>query len=249
VQDCLSAEKSKDGSLQKNLRALLYAAYTVRDIWSQDSWRILTEIEETGDACSLPNTPPTSLEKDFGDLIGKLNAFYGLNANGMTRESGWNMLMLGRVIESGVGLCELIQGSLEQSDGSPVSYGMMEMALEQNENLITYRRHYRTTPQLHSVLELMTASEINPRSLVFYLEQANFHLDKLPPPMQTDMLQPVIQRVKQVRAELIQGEALNLFFDGTIKFLPSVRDVLEQVSSVVSSAYFSHTTLRQRENF
>lgn len=250
VQTCLSAVDKPGGSFHRNLSALMIAAYTVRDIWSQDSWRILTDLEETGKACAEPGAPLGTLETDLGDFIGQLNAFYGLNANGMTRGSGWSMLMLGRVIESGVGLCELLHGMLEPAEeAGSVGYGLMEVALEQNENLITYRRHYRTTPQIGSVLELMVASEINPRSLVFYLEQANQHLDRLPPPVQSEMLQPAMLRIRQVRSELLQKETLTVGPEGELDFLPSVREVLEQVSSVVSSAYFSHTTLHQREDF
>lgn len=248
VQACLSGELEPIGSLKLNLRALMLAAYTVRDIWSQDSWRILTEMEATGQTCSAADTHPSALENDFGDLIGKLNAFYGLNANGMTRESGWSMLMLGRVLEAGIGLCELIGGLLEPTSEEPISYVMMEIALEQNENLITYRRHYRTTPKLRSVLDLMVSSEINPRSLAFYLEQVTLHLDQLPPPVQSEILHPVLLRVRRVRDGLIRKNAPGptvVNFD----FLPEVREVFEEVSTVVSSAYFSHTTLVPREDF
>jgi uncharacterized circularly permuted ATP-grasp superfamily protein/uncharacterized alpha-E superfamily protein len=249
VQDCLSGEKKPEGSLQRNLRSLLVAAYAVRDIWSQDSWRVLTEIEECGQACARANTYPSTLEKEFDALIGKLNAFYGLNANGMTRESGWSMLMLGRVLESGIGLSELLGGLLQREKELPVSYDMMEFALQQNENLITYRRHYRTTPQLGAVLSLMASTEMNPRSLVFYLEHANMYLAQLPPPVQPEMLEPVKFRIRQVRSRLLLKETLDLDPLGKIGFLDEVKEVLEMLAQVVSSAYFSHTALRAREDY
>lgn len=249
VQDCLSGEKKPAGSLLRNLQALLVAAYAVRDIWSQDSWRILTEIDEAGQACARANTLPSSLEREFDSLIGKLNAFYGLNANGMTRESGWSMLMLGRMLESGIGLCELIGGLLQREEERPVSYDLMEFALQQNENLITYRRHYRTTPQLGAVLSLMTATELNPRSLVFYLEYANMYLQQLPPPVQPEILEPVTLRIRQVRSRLLQKETLYMNGNGQLLFLEEVKGVLQMLSQVVSSAYFSHTSLRAREDF
>ncbi|MGA0333064.1 MAG: circularly permuted type 2 ATP-grasp protein [Kiritimatiellia bacterium] len=250
LQDCLSGEKQPGGSMQRNLRSLLVAAYTVRDIWSQDSWRLLTEIEEVGQKCARPNTPPGSLESAFDDLVEKLNAFYGLNAYGMTRESGWSMLMLGRVLEAGIGLCELMRGLLERGeDDLAVSYNLMELALQQNENLITYRRHYRTTPKLHSVLSLMTRTEMNPRSLVFYLEHVNAYMDQLPSPVQPEMLQPVMLRIRQVRSGLLQQGSAWTDEEGRLIFLDEVREVLEWASVVVSSAYFSHTASRPRENF
>jgi len=249
VQKCLSGKKNPQGSLQRNLRSLLMSAYTVRDIWSQDSWRFLTEIEEVGENVSRPNTPPIRLENELDTLIGKLNAFYGLNANGMTRESGWSMLMLGRVVESGIGLCDLMQGCLEREGEVPVSYKMMEIALQQNENLITYRRHYRTTPQLNSVVSLMSRMETNPRSLVFCLKQVNAYLDQLPSPVQPEMLDPVMLRIRQVRSPLLVKSAPWTNTEGRLDFLDDVRSVLEYTSSVVSAAYFSHTESRPREDF
>ncbi|MDA3875199.1 MAG: circularly permuted type 2 ATP-grasp protein [Kiritimatiellae bacterium] len=249
VQNAISGRK-ETGSMKKNLRGLLVAAYTVRDIWSQDSWRTLSTIETTGELCFVEDPSPFTMERELSDFIEKLNAFYGLNANGMTRESGWSMLMLGRVLESGIGLCELMKGLLEPvNPGEAISYGLMELALQQNENLITYRRHYRTTPQLRSVLALMTASEVNPRSLVFYLEYINAYVDKLPPPVQSDVIEPLVLDIKRIRSRLLQTEMNQPDPDGGLSFLQEVRACMETVSTVVSSAYFSHTALQARENF
>lgn len=249
VQNTISGPKVS-GSMKQNLRGLLLAAYTVRDIWSQDSWRTLSTIESTGGLCFVDEPSPFAMERELSDFIEKLNAFYGLNANGMTRESGWSMLMLGRVLESGIGLCELMTGLLEAKEpGEAISYGLMELALQQNENLITYRRHYRTTPQLRSVLALMTASEMNPRSLAFYLEQLTTYAGQLPPPVQSEVMEPLILDIKRIRSRLLQTEMNQPDPDGTLSFLQEVRACIENVSTVVSSAYFSHTTLLARENF
>jgi uncharacterized alpha-E superfamily protein len=249
VQNAISGKKHI-GSMKENLRGLLVAAYTVRDIWSQDSWRTLSAIESTGELCFVDDPSPFAMESDLSDVLEKLNAFYGLNANGMSRESGWSMLMLGRVLESGIGLCELMKGLLEPgNDEEEISYGLMELALQQNENLITYRRHYRTTPQLRSVMTLMTASEANPRSLVFYLEQINSYLDQLPPPVQSEVIEPLVLDIKRIRSRLLQTEMNQPDSDGGLSFLLEVRRCMENVANVVSSAYFSHTTLTARENF
>ncbi len=165
---------------------------------------------------------------------------------------GWikDVWVLGRVLESGIGLCELMTGLLEVKEpGEAISYGLMELALQQNENLITYRRHYRTTPQLRSVLALMTASEMNPRSLAFYLEQLTTYAGQLPPPVQSEVMEPLILDIKRIRSRLLQTEMNQPDPDGTLSFLQEVRACIENVSTVVSSAYFSHTTLLARENF
>ncbi len=239
------------GGLQWNLRSLMVAAYAVRDIWSQDSWRTLTSIESLGISCRAEEVHPFSLEKELDGLLEGLYAFYGLNACGMTRESGWNMLMLGRALESGIGLCDLIHTMLLPEEGSGPDYNLMEIALRQNENLITYRRHYRTTPDLLAVLDLMLTLEINPRSLAFHLRQAAEQLHQLPPPTIPSGLDASLIHLKQVRNPLLEKtwQSEEDLFPAVRKVLDDVRQAMEQASNAVSSAYFHHVPVRTLEKY
>ncbi len=237
------------GSVLQNLRSLLYAAYAVRDIWSQDSWRILTAVEAVGERCTPPETSPFSLEAELDEWIEKLYAFYGLNAGGMTRESGWVMLMLGRAIEAGLGLCELVEGLLLPPSDAQLRYAVMETALTQNENLITYRRHYRTTPELRPVLDLMLAAELNPRSLAHRLAHAAELLAQLPPPAAGN-LDEVSRSLKATRQLTLErpwrtGDPL----PSLPPLLREVRAAFENTSHTVGSAYFSHTATHALESF
>ncbi len=237
------------GSVIQNLRSLLYAAYAVRDIWSQDSWRTLSAIEAVGKRCGKAETHPFALEEELDEWIEKLYAFYGLNAGGMTRESGWVMLMLGRLLEAGLGLCELIEGLLLRPAAPSLRYAVMETALTQNENLITYRRHYRTTPELRPVLDLMLATDLNPRSLVFQLGQTAELLLQLPPSAAAS-LDEVSRLLKQARSHLLERPWRN---GDPMAVLPGLlretRNAFEQCSVAVGSAYFSHTPLHALETF
>jgi len=126
---------------------------------------------------------------------------------------------------------------------------MMELLLQQNENLITYRRHYRTTPQMKSVLELVASSVQNPKSLTFYLEQIPERLHELPPPVEADALAPLLLEAKQLRSRLLEQKGIQVKEDRKLPLLDEIRDFLEETSDAVSSAYFSHTALRAREDF
>lgn len=244
-------EEESPGSVLRNLHSLLYAAYGVRDIWSQDSWRILTGIEEVGKRCCRDIATPFALADDLDELTEKLYAFYGLNAGGMTRESGWAMLMLGRTLEGAIGLCDLVE-RLVLPDGTPedTHAALMDGALSLNENLITYRRHYRTTPRVSSVLDLTLAMDINPRSLGAHLAQTVDILHQLPPPNSADSLDTLLLQLKQHRGRIGQRDwrspekllGLPGLFDET-------RALMEQVSIVVTSAYFTHTTTRALEAY
>jgi uncharacterized alpha-E superfamily protein len=122
----------------------------------------------------------------------------------------------------------------------------MEQVLSLNENLITYRRHYRTTPQLRAVLELILGTEVNPRSLVSHLGQAAEQMYQLPPPADMDVLRPAATVLKRVRSRLMERK--NLLGElGDV--LEEARNALEQISDSVSLAYFSHTAAHALEEY
>lgn len=238
------------GSVLRNLQSLLFAAYAVRDVWSQDSWRILTAIESTGKRCCRDVHSPFAIGADLDELTEKLCAFYGLNAGGMTRESGWGMLMLGRTLEAALGLLELLEGLLHDHASPTLQAALLDTALSLNENLITYRRHYRTTPRTTAVLDLTLSMDMNPRALIFHVTQLLDILDRLPPPPQPDVLEPTLHTLRHLRNTLHNAPwrtdpdpaaRQTLFLEA--------RQTLEQCSAAVTAAYFTHTTTRALETF
>ncbi|MCC5849549.1 MAG: circularly permuted type 2 ATP-grasp protein [Verrucomicrobia bacterium] len=250
LKRAMKGKKDEPGCVLSNLRALLYAAYNVRDIWSQDTWRALTAIENTGERCCRELDSPFVLGEDLDEMVEKLYAFYGLNAGGMTRESGWHMLMLGRTLEAGLGLCDLTHHLLLCDNPPEQMQALMEVALSQNENLITYRRHYRTTPRLHSVLDLMLSMEANPRSLVFLLSQAAEYLHQLPPPVHPEVFDEILLNLKQLRNQTLQ----RAWHDREARrqlpeLLFEARSVMQQCAMVITSAYFTHTSTHALEAY
>lgn len=238
------------GSVTRTLQSLMFAAYGVRDVWSQDSWRVLTAIETAGKHCCRDIHSPFVLGSDLDELIEKLYAFYGLNAGGMTRESGWEMLMLGRTLEAAIGLIELLEGLLPAVASPALQAAMMDTALSLNENLITYRRHYRTTPRLTAVLDLMLSMEINPRSLLFHIRQLMDSLDRLPPPTLPEALNPTRQALQHLCNILNQASwRTDPTPEARSTLLQEARRVLEQCSSAVTAAYFNHTLTRALEAY
>lgn len=237
------------GSISANIQSLVTAAYTVRDIWSQDSWRTLVTLEEMGEQFQKTR-PERSMDSPLvGDLLERLNAFLGLNTSCMTRESGWSMLMLGRNLEGALGLCECVEILLGPANHTENPFAMMELLLQQNENLITYRRHYRTTPRMDAVLELVTATVQNPKSMAFYLKQIPHHIDELPPPKDPEALRPFLLEIKRLGNRLMETHGLQPDAKGEFPLLLEIRRVLEATSDAVSQAFFSHTALHAREEY
>jgi len=238
------------GSLKQNLQMLLSAAYAVRDIWSQDSWRLLIGMEEGGTRCCDESLSDVELLQAVDALLEKGAAFLGLNLAGMTRESGWVMLMMGRYLERGLGLCELgtVLAGIEE-ESSEEEQALLDVLLLFTENQITYRRHYRTTPRRVPVMELLYVSEVNPRSLIFQFRELSELMLKLPEPP-IGSLDDLRLNLNQQRARWLEnGWRRDTERTRFLELIDGSRSGLELSSLRLSEVYFRHSSSHQRERF
>ena len=172
------------GSLMSNLRALVAAAFAVRDLWSSDSWRVLDGIEESLDAMALQadDRPFPLILDDLNRLITQLMAFAGLNAESTTRGLSWIMLDSGRRLERAQSLLSFVRAMLVPVPALPVEALNLESVLITTENVITYRRRYRSYLHIQTVLEQLLLDDTNPRGLIYQLDLLQRHLHDLPRP-------------------------------------------------------------------
>ena len=61
-------------------------------------------------------------------------------------------------------------------------YLLLDATLRTTENVITYRRRYRSHLQLQTVLDLLLLDATNPRSLTYQLDRLQTHIALLPRP-------------------------------------------------------------------
>jgi uncharacterized alpha-E superfamily protein len=92
----------------------------------------------------------------------------GFALDGMTRDTGWRFLSMGRRIERLQFMCDLLQQALA---GPPdVDLGWV---LEIADSSVTYRSRYMARPQWLPVLDLLICDPHNPRSVAFQLKGLN----------------------------------------------------------------------------
>ena len=166
-------ERGRVGGARFNLEALARAARAVRDRLSGDTWRVLTAMQRTlADGAELESAPE-QLER----LLLLLAAFGGLSADSMSRGQRWRFLEIGRRLERGLGVVNLLRG-LCPPGTDPVAVPW-EALLAVADASITYRRRYRATADVGAVLDLLIDDESNPRSLAYQLQQLDALLDGL----------------------------------------------------------------------
>ena len=237
------------GSLTANLAFMYQAAQSVRERWSSDSWRIINDLETH--RLQLGNTAAESRDRlqALDRLVSSLLAFSGLCMESMSRELGWTFVDMGRRIERALMFSEFIRHSLGVHYPAPVDSLMMEATLLTTENIITYRRRYRSTMARNTVLDLLLMDDKNPRSLIFQLDTIGSHIADLPKERGTHRIRPeerlALEAVTRLRLsdtdQLCVPDDTHRGYPHLETLLGEMRQLLERLSEAVSHAYFIHT--------
>ena len=234
------------GTLNQTLQAFLRNGYSVRDRLGLDIWRILDSISD--DSKRLKNSNYLNeISHVLDGMIVKLMAFHGLSVDTMTREPSWTMQSLGRYIESSLKTCSILKHVLARKYDSETEKSVLETLLINNESIITYRYNYRSSIEITSVLSLLLLNELNPRSVVFQINQLNKQAERLP--------QNTKNRLDPIRKKLLEATTLvrlcepqtliltdkNGHRKELVALLSKLEKLLVEASGLVISQYFNHT--------
>mgnify|MGYP001197030205 CR=1 FL=1 len=245
----VTLDGSRAGSLSFNLKSLMQAAYAVRDLWSSDTWRVIDGIDmplnrmQKSRRQSLPN-----VQSQLNRLITSLMAFAGLNTESMTHEAGWLLLDIGRRLERSLLSIALIRAAFGTKCPEPVEYLLLDAILRTTENVITYRRRYRSYLQLQTMLDLLLHDATNPRSLTYQLDKLQAHIAALPRQKAPYRLSEEERLVldASTRLRLVDTAVLAKTGNGsTVRknldtFLAELAALLSQLSPVLTQYYFTH---------
>jgi uncharacterized alpha-E superfamily protein len=167
------------GGLTWNLHNVRRLAWLLRDRISADAWRILNQLDLqfSGPPPAAPLQSSVALDR-LNHAVITLSAFSGIAMESMTRGDGWRFLDIGRRIERGFQMTELLRHGLapiQESDSAG-----MQLLLEIADSSITYRSRYLNSMQSDLVLDLLLVDEANPRSIAYQFNKIRGHIDKLP---------------------------------------------------------------------
>lgn len=248
-------ETRHPGSLSSTLQFAFNAAYAVRERWSTDTWRVVNDIEEHWTALQdLSGFNPRYMLRNLDRLITDLMALAGLSMESMSREPGWMLLDIGRRIERALMFIDFFRQTLVRRHNTPLAHLMLEAVLITTENIITYRRRYRSYLEPATVLDLVLMDENNPRALMYQLVQLQEHIQKLPRETVGHQLseeqQLVLKAYTRLRlsntASLAQVVEKTGAYQRLDALLVSLRNLLIRISDALSKTYFSHTQESQQ---
>jgi uncharacterized circularly permuted ATP-grasp superfamily protein/uncharacterized alpha-E superfamily protein len=181
-------------SIAFNLQALERAAMGLRERLSPEQWGL---VRQMGDSFSsaleslhgeLPL--PAQVLPALDRLALQLAAATGAQTDRMTRDHGWRLLTVGRLLERLQGLALRLQAFLGAADGAQplgalATVSGVELLLEQFDSLITFRARYQRHEDLLALTEVLVLDSNNPRAFAGVLRRLRTELGKLPGPAES----------------------------------------------------------------
>jgi uncharacterized circularly permuted ATP-grasp superfamily protein/uncharacterized alpha-E superfamily protein len=250
----LAKDSQRNGSLTSNIQAFVKSAFSIRDLWSQDTWRSVDNIQRRWQQRVINNDINVEqLQNHLDDLITGIVAFTGLTSESMTREAAWLMLDSGRKLERALALIALLRSTLALRHKDALQNQVLEAVLVSTDSFTIYQRRYRSFIQLPMVLELLLLDETHPRSLAYQLLQLSAHIDALPRTSGKSHLSEeqclILRAFSDVRLLKVQklteaNENEGIYVD-LESVLSNTADLLWRLAEVIAQTYFSHSQTSQ----
>ncbi len=250
----LAKDAQRIGSLSSNINAFVQAAFNIRDLWSQDTWRSIDNIQRRWQQRFFNHQLNVEqLQNHLDDLITGIVAFTGLTGESMTREAAWLILDSGRRLERALALIALLRSTIALHHEDALQNQMLEAVLVSTDSLTIYQRRYRSFIQLPLLLELLLLDETHPRSLVYQLQQLSTHIGALPRTQNNSHLSQEERLILKVYTDLRLCDVFELtqiddsagIYTELERILSNSAATLWQISEVIAEAYFSHSQTSQ----
>jgi uncharacterized alpha-E superfamily protein len=217
------------GALPYLAGAAQSAASVIRDRFSPDVWRALTDLYRLIDAPLDPLPSESAMFERTEAALRIVASFSGLAQENMSRLAGWRFLELGRRIERAVATCRFVRRFAFGEERA------LDVLLEVADSQITYRRRYVMVAAPAPVIDLTVLEPDNPRSVAFQLGCIETHLAALPRPGDDGRLSPPQQIATALGARLRTAEAAAL---GEDAFLDAEAELM-RLADVIGATYFT----------
>ena len=184
-------------------------ASRIRDRFSPDGWRTLTEIVDL--VLSAIADGDADLVDLTSQVLTRLSGFTGLVRENMYQFTGWRFMQCGRRIERAQMSATIAAALIAPvgPDGQP-SEGALEALLEFTDSRVTYRRRYSVDLSMETVLDLTILDPLNPRSLAFQVASLADRLVELPGVRAGETRDTLHRRIARLKVRLETADAIEV---------------------------------------
>jgi len=221
-----------EGSLPRLVHSARAAASVIRERFSPDAWRAVSDLAAMIEA-PLPFGPVESaMIERVEAALRIISALSGLAQENMTQLAGWRFLELGRRIERALQTCRFVRWFSEA--GSPD--GGLDVLLELADSQLTYRQRYVMIAAPAPAIDLVMLDPNNPRSVAYQIDRIEVHLALLPMRQNDGRLTPV-QQVAAGLATRFRTADSDTVDDAEIV---AIEAELMKLSDAIASTYLTH---------
>jgi uncharacterized circularly permuted ATP-grasp superfamily protein/uncharacterized alpha-E superfamily protein len=232
-----------------NLSAMQRAASVVRERLSIEQWNNISRTrEEFASDCQLavkqPDFSSTQALRGLFRASASLAGITGSQVDRMTRDSGWQLLSLGRHIERLGFLSECLEQAIAHQALSnlPEDDACFLGLLVLFDSTITFRAQYQQSREISALVELLVADSENPRSIAWVAQSLRHRFEKITKghPGQESDLEPLKTLLPSDQDFAAQPVTACEDMGGLNRILERSRQAAWQVSDIASARYFSH---------
>ncbi|MND49699.1 hypothetical protein D3C80_406490 [compost metagenome] len=216
-------------SLLTNINSALYSASNIRDRFSPDGWLALNDLAKTARRFHAKVAPGDDATHAMTILLRKLAGFAGLVHENMYRFTGWRFLSIGRYLERGLHMTRLL-GHMTGPDAPDGSYDML---LEIGDSVMTHRRRYNVNTAGLTVTDLLALDPLNPRSILFQLNEIRTEVEQLPNAFVNGQMSPFYRETMRLHSGLAVMTPENM--NGAI--YRQLETDMEHLSDVLARTY------------
>lgn len=232
-----AADVAHWGSLAANVANLVRLLEQLKAHLPHEGWHLLRQLRQR----RVSADPATCTW-----LRSHLAALESLTNDAMPHDTGWRFLDLGRRIERGQQVLQLLRTLFFPASGTPVTEFRLQSALHLADSLFTYRSVYHGQLDTSGALDWLLLSEANPRGFRFQAEKINDHLSELPAdfaPRAVDTLRSVAFRLHS-SARLAESAGLAADPARAAAVVQELQTGLYSLSEQLGEIYFAHTAER-----
>ncbi|MCD7111199.1 circularly permuted type 2 ATP-grasp protein [Rhizobium sp. DKSPLA3] len=230
VLDIDSAQPVPD-SLVANIDSALYSASNIRDRFSADGWLALNDLSKTVRKFRATVEAGDDATHAMTILLRKLAGFAGLVHENMYRFTGWRFLSIGRYLERGMHMTRL----LGHMSGGDAPDGALDMLLEIGDSVMTHRRRYNVNTAPLTVTDLLALDPLNPRSILYQLNEIRAEVEQLPNAFQNGQMSPFYREALRLHS----GLAVMTPEGMTSEVYEHLEKEMERFSDILAQTYLS----------